>query len=93
MPTGKRRIEVFSAGCAVCRDAVEQIRAAACPSCEIEVLDMAELAVVRRAENLGIRALPAVAIDGALADCCAGGGIDLVVLRAAGLGRPPGQPE
>jgi hypothetical protein len=29
-----------------------------------------------------------VVIDGALADCCSGRGIDVDVLRAAGLGQP-----
>jgi hypothetical protein len=27
-------------------------------------------------------------IDGALADCCAGGGPDMAALRQAGLGQP-----
>jgi len=36
---------------------------------------------------LGIRSVPAVVIDGKLADCCAGRGVDETVLRAAGLGR------
>jgi glutaredoxin 3 len=84
----RRRIEIFSAGCAVCEDVVRQVKAAACPSCEILVLDMKAPDVQRRAAALGIRSVPAVAIDGKLADCCAGRGVDLDVLRAAGLGRP-----
>src|SRR6516165_10103619 len=43
--------------------------------------------VARRAKSLGIRSVPAVVIDGKLADCCAGRGVDETVLRAAGLGR------
>jgi hypothetical protein len=86
----QRSIEVFSAGCPVCAEAVASIRAAACPSCAITVLDMKDPAVAERARGLGIRSLPAVVIDGALADCCAGRGPDLDVLRAAGLGRPLG---
>ena len=84
----KRRIEIFSAGCAVCADVVQQVRAAACPSCDIQVLDMATPAVATRARELGIRSLPAVAIDGRVADCCASRGVDVDALRAAGLGRP-----
>ena len=34
--------------------------------------------------TLGVRSVPAVAIDGRLADCCAGRGIDEASLRAAG---------
>ena len=88
MSDRKRRIEIFSAGCGVCNDVVRQVKAAACPSCEIQVLDMKAPDVQRRADALGIRSVPAVAIDGRLADCCAGRGVELDVLSAAGLGRP-----
>lgn len=85
-----RKIEVFSASCAVCEAAVSEIEAHACRSCEISVLDMRDDRVVARADRLGVRSLPAVVIDGKLADCCASRGIDLDVLRAAGLGQPLG---
>lgn len=85
-----RNIEIFSAGCPVCDETVRRIRAIACPSCAITVLDMNEPSVSARAAALGIRSLPAVAIDGKLADCCAGRGPDEATLRAAGLGRPAG---
>ena len=83
-----RKIEVFSAGCATCHDAIEVIRRAACPSCEVIVHDMQNVEVAERAKGLGIRSVPAVVIEGKLAECCAGRGIDEAVLRAAGLGRP-----
>ena len=35
-----------------------------------------------------IRSVPAVVIDGKLADCCAGRGPDEATLRQAGLGQP-----
>ena len=47
---------------------------------------MHEEAVASRAKELGIQRVPAVLIDGKLADCCAGGGPDERTLRAAGLG-------
>ena len=84
--TSQRRIEIFSAGCAVCADAIARIRDNACPSCDIAVLDMNDEAVAAQAEELGVGSVPAVAIDGKLVDCCAGRGPDLEVLRAAGLG-------
>ena len=59
----------------------------ACPSCEIIVHDMKDVEVAKRAKLLGIRSVPSVVIDGKLADCCAGRGVDLQVLRAAGLGK------
>ena len=83
-----RRIEIFSAGCPVCEALITRVREMACPSCEITVLDMSAASVSARAKSLGIASLPAVAIDGALADCCAGRGPDEASLRAAGLGRP-----
>jgi len=83
----KRKIEVFSAGCATCQEAIEAIRQEACPSCEIIVLDMMDSQVARRAKELGVQSVPAVAIDGKLASCCSGRGVDIRVLRDAGLGR------
>ena len=84
----KRTVEVFSAGCAVCNDVVQRVNAIACPSCDVIVLDMQRPDVAKRAKSLGVSSVPAVAIDGALADCCAGRGPDEAALRAAGLGQP-----
>lgn len=86
--TSKRKIEIFSAGCAICEDVVEQVKNMACQSCDITVLDMHEHSIANRAKKLGIKSLPAVVIDGRLADCCASRGIDESVLRAAGVGSP-----
>lgn len=84
----KRKIEVFSAGCPACEETVELINQIACPSCEVMVVDMNNADVARRATDLGIRSVPAVVIDGRLADCCAGRGPSATTLRAAGLGQP-----
>ena len=73
----QRKIEVFSAGCAVCQDAVEQIRREVGPLWEVVVLDMQDRGVAARAKELGIRSVPAVLVDGRIADVQA--------LRAAGL--------
>lgn len=83
-----RKIEVFSAGCAACEDTITLINKIACPSCEVEILDMHKPEVSKKAKRYGIRSVPAVVVDGKLADCCAGRGPDEAVLRAAGLGRP-----
>jgi len=82
-----RVIEIFSAGCPICADIVEKVRAAACSCCEIRVLDIRDPQVAQRAEELGVRAVPAVVIDGKLTDCCTSAGPDLETLRALGLGR------
>ena len=83
-----RKIEVFSAGCAVCEDTVALINKIACPSCEVEILDMKDAAVARKAKVYGVRSVPAVVVDGKLADCCAGRGPNETSLRAAGIGTP-----
>ncbi|MCH8137840.1 MAG: hypothetical protein IH926_02615, partial [Proteobacteria bacterium] len=64
------------------------INAIACPSCEVTTLEMNAPGVAERADALGIRSLPAVVIDGKLADCCTDQGVDEDVLSAAGLGQP-----
>jgi glutaredoxin len=84
----KRNIEVFSAGCPACDEAIKMINDNACPSCEVNVLDMNDPAVADQAKRLGIQSVPAVVIDGKLADCCSGRGPNKVVLKAAGLGQP-----
>ncbi len=83
----KRQIEVFSAGCTVCQEIIELVNQIACPSCEVSILDMKDPDVASRARDLGIRSVPAVVIDGKLADCCSGRGVDENTLRSAGLGK------
>jgi glutaredoxin 3 len=83
----KRKVEVFSAGCAMCDEVIELVKRAACPSCEVIIHNMKDINVAKRAKSLGVRSVPSVVIDGKLADCCAGRGVDERVLRAAGLGR------
>ena len=86
--SAKRKVEVFSAGCAPCDETVALARKIACSSCEIEVLDMHDAKVVAKAKNYSVRTVPAIAIDGRLAVCCTGSGPDEAALRAAGIGAP-----
>ncbi len=85
--TAKRHVEVFTAGCPACDDTVALVNQLACPSCEIEVLDMHQPDAAARASDYGIRRVPSVVIDGKLADCCSGKGPDKSTLQAAGLGQ------
>jgi hypothetical protein len=82
-----RKIEIFSAGCSACQETIDLVNRVACPSCEVAVLDMKDPVIAVRANELGIKSVPAVAIDGKLAACCAGRGPDEAALRAAGLGK------
>ena len=84
----KRQIEIFSAGCSVCQDTIDLVNSIACPSCEVSILDMKDMAVAERARMLGIQSVPAVVIDGQLADCYAGRGVNENTLRRAGVGQP-----
>ena len=84
----KRKVEVFSAGCPACEEAIQLVQRIACPSCEVSVLDMNDIEVAKRAKSLGVRVVPAVVIEGKLADCCSGSGIDAQVLKQAGIGKP-----
>jgi glutaredoxin 3 len=80
-------IEVFAAGCPCCDEAVRQIRDAACPSCDVQVRDMrSDHAAQAQAKRYGITRVPAVAINGQLAECCSTGAVDLATLRRLGLG-------
>jgi glutaredoxin 3 len=84
----KRQIEVFSAGCQACEDAVNVIKSIACPSCEVQVLDMHDPQVAARAASYGIQRVPSVVIDGKVADCCQAQGVDQATLRRLGVGIP-----
>lgn len=84
----KRQIEIFSAGCPACEETIKLVNNIACPSCEITVRDMHQAEVAAKAKEYGIRSVPAVVIDGKLASCCEGRGVDERALRAGGLGVP-----
>ncbi len=82
----KRRIEIFSAGCPACEETIQMVNAIACPSCEIEVLDMRQEDIAAKAKEYGVKSVPAVIIDGKLSDCCTNRGVDEATLRASGIG-------
>lgn len=85
----KRQVEVFSAGCPACDDAIALVNRIACPSCEVTVQNMNEPDVAQRAKQLGVTQVPAIIVDGELAECCVGG-ISEPALREAGIGQPTG---
>ena len=82
----KRKVEVFSAGCPACEPVVQLVKSIACPSCDVQVLDMNRPDVAAKAKQYGVNTVPAVAINGKLAGCCSGAGPDEATLRAEGLG-------
>src|SRR6516225_6276709 len=58
----KRKVEVFSAGCALCEEVIDVVRREAGSSSEVIVRNMKDARSLARAEELGIRSVPAVVI-------------------------------
>ena len=79
----KHKIEIFSAGCATCKETIEMVRKIAGADHEIQIHDMHQHDIASRAKQHAVRSVPAVVIDGKLAGCCAGRGPDEHVLREA----------
>ena len=87
----KRKIEVFTAGCSVCSPVVDMVKSMACTDCEVIVYNLAEPCESRecidKAKAYGIKALPAVAVNGKLLSCCQNKGVSEAELRSAGIGQ------
>jgi len=83
MATTRHRIEVFSAGCAVCKDTIEMVRRVACSDHDVQVHDMHHGDAAARANSLRIHSVPAVVINGRLANCCTGRGPNEHIIRLA----------
>jgi hypothetical protein len=92
MAAVQRRIEVFTAGCLICDETVGLVKSPACPSCEVQVYDLREGCAMNecweKARRYGGTAVPAVAVDGALLNCCRREPIAADHLRAVGIGQP-----
>jgi hypothetical protein len=83
MATAKPTIEIFSAGCATCKETIEMVKKIAGSENHVQVYDMQYGDTAKRAKSLGVKSLPAVVVNGKLAGCCAGRGPDEHVLREA----------
>jgi glutaredoxin 3 len=83
----KRKVEIFSGGCALCEEVIDVVRREAGSSSQIIIHNMRDARALARAAELGIRSVPAVVIDGKLASN-AGGGVDIQALKSE-LGRSP----
>jgi glutaredoxin 3 len=86
MDSGRRKVEVFGAGCALCQEVIDVVKREV-GSSQVIVHNMMDARSLARAEELGIRSVPAVVIDGKLASN-AGGGVDIQALKSE-LGRTP----
>ena len=79
----KHKIEIFSAGCATCKETIDMVSKIAGADHDVQIHDMHLEGIATRAKQHGVRSLPAVVIDGKLAGCCAGRGPDEHILRQA----------
>lgn len=67
----KRHIEVFTTGCAGCVPAVALVEEMAGPECEVVVRDLrSDNDAAAKATEYGVTRVPAVVVDGKLAECC-----------------------
>lgn len=86
----KRRVEVFTAGCPVCDNALKLVKEIACESCEVIVYNLNEPCESRecleKVRSYGIGRIPAVVVDGRFAECCIVGSVTAEGMRAAGIG-------
>lgn len=91
MATAKRRVEVLTAGCPVCEEAVRLVHSLACPSSDVHVYDLREGSATNecrdKAREYGVTAVPAIAVNGVLLDCCRRPPLTADVLQQAGIGR------
>ncbi len=87
----KRKIELFTAGCPVCEPVVEMVKSMACSSCEVIIYDLTNPAetelLQEKVKTYGIKALPAIAVNGKLLSCCQNKGISVDELKNAGIGK------
>jgi glutaredoxin len=84
----KRKIEIFSAGCPDCYEAIDLVKSILCQSCEVTIKDMSDPVTAKQAKKLGVKSVPAIVIDGELAACCKSGKINVEDLKRDGIGKP-----
>lgn len=87
-----RKVEVFTAGCPLCDEAVQMVRELACKKCEVTVYDLREGCATNecreKAANYGIHRVPAVVVNGKLVDrCTPQSPVSVEALRKAGIGQ------
>jgi glutaredoxin len=92
MTRDRRLIEVFTAGCPLCEGAERLVKATACKDCEVVVYDLNKSCdtgeCLEKVKAYGINRVPAVVVDGHLAECCSVGPVTVEGLKAAGVGSP-----
>lgn len=88
----KRVVEVFTAGCPLCDETVKLVQELACSNCEVKVWDLREEKATEesreKVSQYSIHRVPAVVVNGKLAECCQNQQpISRESLIAAGIGQ------
>lgn len=87
----KRNVEVFTSGCFLCDETVALVKELACPNCEVTIYNLADpcesKVCIEKAKTYGVNAVPAVAVDGKLVECCQRGKVSREALVAVGIGQ------
>lgn len=82
-----RKVEVFTAGCPLCKETVQLVKKIACSSCEVTTYDLNETGM-QRAREYGVNSVPCVVVDGEIIESCKIRAITERDLRATGIGEP-----
>lgn len=86
-----RQVEVFTAGCPLCDEAVQLVDELACESCEVTVYNLSEQREktgIEKAKQYGITSVPTVVVNGKIVECCVRPQVSNEALKAAGVGQP-----
>jgi glutaredoxin len=86
----KRLVEVFIAGCSLCDETVKLVRELACSNCEVKIYDLHQESATEKEKikQYGIYRVPAVVVNGKLAECCSSQHpVSREMLVAAGIGQ------
>jgi hypothetical protein len=87
-----KKVEVFTAGSFLCKDAMRRVRAVAFPSVRIVEYNILEMDEddpgMRKAIEYGITSVPTVVVDGKIAEFCVRGPVTEGALRRVQVDRP-----
>ncbi len=67
----EKRIEVFTAGCAICQSTVEMVKSVVGTLHEVVIYNVTDQKeAMNKAQDYGVKSLPAIAVNGTLLSCC-----------------------
>lgn len=83
--SGKRKVEIFIAGCPLCDETVKLVKSLSCPSCDVVVYNLKEKGM-DKARKYEVYSVPTIVVDGKILDCCVRRKPTEADLKAAGIG-------